>query len=191
MSETKETTFDMLSKIPVKHLVSKKNGLDYVSWADAWSLLKRNCPDATRKVYESDVTGLNYFTDGRTAYVKVGITVGGEEIIDMLPVFDFRMKAIPVDKITSMDVNKAIQRSTAKAIAMHGLGVALYSGEDIPQEVKAPKVKPSLELNTPAFAKVLKYVQANSHEGADALVSKLKTKFTISQVVADTIKASV
>jgi len=191
MSETKETTFDMLSKIPVKHLVSKKNGLDYVSWADAWSLLKRNCPDATRKVYESDITGLNYFTDGNTAYVKVGVTVGGEEIIDMLPVFDFRMKAITVDKITSMDVNKAIQRSTAKAIAMHGLGIALYSGEDIPREAPKPRGKAALELNTEAFSKVMKYVQANNNEGIDALLSKLKTKYTISQVVADTIKASV
>ncbi len=185
------TTFDTLSKLPVKHLVSKKGGLDYISWADAWSLLKRNCPDATRKVYESEITGLNFFTDGKTAYVKVGVTVQGEEIVDMLPIMDFRNKSVTVDKLTSMDVNKAIQRSTAKAIAMHGLGISLYSGEDIPTEPKAPAVKPSLELNTAAFAKVLKYVQANADKGGDALVSQLKTKYSISQVVADTIKASV
>lgn len=187
--DKQSNTFEVLSKIPVKQLVSKKGGLDYISWADAWSLLKTQCPDATRTVYESPVTGLNYFSDGKTAYVKVGITVSGEEIIDMLPVFDFRMKAIGVDKITSMDVNKAIQRSTAKAIAMFGLGISLYSGEDIPAEPPAPIKKQSLELNTDAFAKVVKFCTANKGDGAKALLTKLSTKYTISSVVSDTLKA--
>ena len=184
----KQTTFGTLSKIPVKHLVSKKGGLDYISWSDAWSLLKTNCPDATRKVYESEITGLNYFSDGNTAYVKCGITVQGEEIIDMLPVMDFRNKSVTVDKLTSMDINKAIQRSTAKAIAMHGLGISLYSGEDIPSEPKKPAVKPSLELNTDSFAKVSKFVKANSKDGKNALVAKLRTKYTISKVVEDALQ---
>ena len=187
----KQTTFGTLSKIPVKHLVSKKGGLDYISWADAWSLLKTQCPDATRKVYESEITGLNYFSDGNTAYVKVGVTVQGEEIIDMLPVMDFRNKSVAVDKLTSMDINKAIQRSTAKAIAMHGLGISLYSGEDIPAEPKKAAVKPSLELNTAAYAKALSYVQANASKGADALLTQLKGKYSISDKVANTIKVSI
>ena len=183
------TTFDTLSKIPVKHLVSKKGGLDYISWADAWSLLKRNCPDATRKVYESQATELNYFTDGRTAYVKVGITVNGEEIVDCLPVMDFRNKSITVDNLTSMDVNSAIQRSTAKAIAMHGLGISLYSGEDIPSTPKKV-VKKALALNTPALSKVIQYCQANKDKGIEALIVQLESKYTIDGVVYDTIKAS-
>ncbi len=181
----KTTTFETLSKIAVKHLVSKKGGLDYISWADAWSLLKTNCPDATRNIYEHEATGLNYFTDGNTAYVKVGVTVDGEEIIDCLPIMDFRNKSVTVDKLTSMDVNKAIQRSTAKAIAMHGLGISLYSGEDIPAE---PKPKPTLELNSPQLNKVMSYVKSNKDMGANVLISQLRGKYTFNTIVEDTIK---
>ena len=169
-------TFATLSKVGVKHLVSKKGKLDYISWADAWSILKTQCPTATRTVYEHEATGLNYFTDGRTAYVKVGITVNSEEIIDMLPVMDFRNKSVSIDNLTSMDVNSAIQRSTAKAIAMHGLGISLYSGEDIPS---APAVKPNLVLGSPNYKKVLKYVESNKELGADALLTQLRTKYVI------------
>ena len=58
-------------------------------------------------------------------------TVEGEEHIDMLPVMDYRNKSISIDKMTSFDVNKTIQRATAKAIAMHGLGIRLWTGEDL------------------------------------------------------------
>ena len=91
-------------------------------------MLKKAYPNAQRKVYESDHTGLNFFTDGKTCYVKVGIVVNDIEHIDYLPVMDFRNKSITVDKVTSTDVNKAIQRATAKAIAMHGLGLSLWTG---------------------------------------------------------------
>ena len=114
----KQSVFKVLSSVNVKDKIERKGNLDYLSWANAWAILKLHYPDAQRKVYEHDATGFNYFTDGRSAYVKVGITVDGIEHIDYLPIMDFRNNAIPVDKVTAMDVNKAIQRSTAKAIAM-------------------------------------------------------------------------
>lgn len=129
-SETK-SVFKTLSSINVKDKIERKGNLDYISWANAWAMLKLQYPDAQRKVYEHDATGFNYFNDGRTAYVKVGITVEGMEHIDYLPIMDHRNNAIPVEKITATDVNKSIQRSTAKAIAMHGLGLSLWTGEDI------------------------------------------------------------
>ena len=121
MSKNNYTT---LATLPIREKVERKGNLDYLSWANAWHMLKTIHPDAQRIVYESVQTDLNYFTDGTTAYVKVGIVVGGLEHIDYLPVMDYRNNSIPLEKVTSMDVNKSIQRSTAKAIAMHEIGRA-------------------------------------------------------------------
>jgi hypothetical protein len=63
--------------------------------------------------------------------------VNGIEHIEYLPVMDFRNASIPVEKVTSFDVNKAIQRSLTKAVARHGLGLYVYAGEDLPEEEKA------------------------------------------------------
>ena len=105
-----KSVFETLAAINVYDYIDKRGGLSYVSWANAWMLLKREFPTATRTIYEHDHTGMNYFSDGRTCYVKVGVTINKQEIIDMLPVMDFRNKSISVDSVTSMDVNKAIQR---------------------------------------------------------------------------------
>ena len=102
------------------------------SWAWAWAETKKVDPKATYKIYEN-ADGWNYHTDGRTAWVKTGVTVDGIEHIEYLPVMDFRNKSIPLETITSFDVNKAIQRSLTKAVARHGLGLYIYAGEDLPE----------------------------------------------------------
>jgi hypothetical protein len=89
----------------VREKIERKGNLDYLSWANAWHMLKTAYPNAQRKVYEHEHTGFNYFTDGRTAYVKVGIIVNDLEHIDYLPVMDFRNYALPIDKISTTDVN--------------------------------------------------------------------------------------
>ena len=129
--EKTNDTFAVLNKIDCSEHVEKKNGLTYLSWAWAWKIVKQNFPDTQYKVYES-ANELNYFTDGRTCWVKTGVTIAGQEYIEQLPVMDSRNRSIPADCVTSFDVNKAIQRSITKAIARHGLGLYLYAGEDIP-----------------------------------------------------------
>jgi hypothetical protein len=109
--DTPTNYYRKLNSINIAPKINKKGNLSYLSWANAWDLLKSEFPDAQRIIYESPVTGLNYFTDGKTAYVKVGILVNGIEHIDMLPVMDFRNNSIPLEKVTSHDVNKTIQRS--------------------------------------------------------------------------------
>ena len=123
-----DSVYNNLAAIDVRPLVEKKGRADYLSWAHAWNLLKKHYPQAQRKIYECPETGLNYFTDGKTAYVKVGVVVNDMEHIDMLPVMDHRNKSIAIDKIDSFEVNKTIQRATVKAIAMHGLGLSLWTG---------------------------------------------------------------
>lgn len=132
--------FVALNNINVNGKTEKKNGLTYLSWAWAWGEVKKLHADATYTIYEN-ADGLFYHTDGRTCWVKTGVTVNGIEHIEYLPVMDFRNASIPADKVTSFDVNKAIQRSLTKAVARHGLGLYVYAGEDLPEEEKA---------NTPA-----------------------------------------
>lgn len=202
MAEKKTTSvFETLSAISVKEKIERKGNLDYLSWANAWAMLKAVYPDAQRKVYEHEHTGFNYFTDGKSAYVKVGIVVGGIEHIDYLPVMDFRNNAIPIEKVTAMDVNKTIQRSTAKAIAMHGLGLSLWTGEDIPEmtttaaptKVEAGKTKLiDLNVGDENWDKVVKYISANKESGMKSIGAQLSRKYAMStevkKVIADLFK---
>ena len=131
-----ENYFVALNNINVNGKTEKKNGLTYLSWAWAWAEVKKLHPDATYTIYENEA-GWNYHTDGRTCWVKTGVTVNGVEHIEYLPVMDFKNKSIPLDLVNSFDVNKAIQRSLTKAVARHGLGLYIYAGEDLPEEEKA------------------------------------------------------
>ena len=130
-----ENYFVTLNNINVNGKTEKKNGLTYLSWAWAWGEVKKLHPDATYTIYEN-ADGLFYHTDGKTCWVKTGVTVNGIEHIEYLPVMDFRNASIPVEKVTSFDVNKTIQRSLTKAVARHGLGLYVYAGEDLPEEEK-------------------------------------------------------
>lgn len=144
---TKRSVFDVLSSVNVNGHTEKKNGLTYLSWAWAWAELLKHYPDSTYTVYENK-DGLCYHTDGRTAWVKTGVTVEGVEFIEMLPIMDVRNRSIPLASITSMDANKAIQRSLTKAVARHGLGLYIYAGEDLP----AAEADDEPEESTPAPA---------------------------------------
>ena len=128
--------FNILNSINVSEFIERKNGLSYLSWANAWRELKKAFPDAYYTIYENQ-DGWNYHTDGRTCWVKTGVTVNGLEHIEYLPVMDLRNRSIPLENVTSTDVNKAIQRSLTKAAARHGLGLYIYAGEDLPEEEKA------------------------------------------------------
>ena len=132
--------FNVLNNIDVSGKTEKKGNLTYLSWAWAWGELKKLHPDAIYTIYEN-ADGWNYHTDGKTAWVKTGVTVNGIEHIEYLPVMDFRNNSIPVDKVTSTDVNKTIQRSLTKAVARHGLGLYIYAGEDLPEDLRSEEEK--------------------------------------------------
>lgn len=134
-----ESIFSKLNSINVNDKTEKKNGLTYLSWAWAWGEVKKLYPDATYTIYENTLPNgyiVNYFTDGRTSYVKTGVTINNLEHIEELPVMDYRNKSILLENMTSFDVNKTIQRSLTKALARHGLGLYIYAGEDLPEDEK-------------------------------------------------------
>lgn len=151
MENNKKSVFETLSTINVSGKTEKKNGLTYLSWAYAWGEVKKLYSSAQYKVYERDTQWgpVNYFTDGRTCWVKVGVTIEGLEYIEMLPVMDYRNKSIALDKITSCDVNKTIQRAITKAIARHGLGLYIYTKEDYPDTVPAQPAQQAQPANKP------------------------------------------
>jgi hypothetical protein len=127
--------FSVLNGINVNGKTEKKGSLTYLSWSFAWGEVKKLFPDATYTIYEN-ANGWNYHTDGKTCWVKTGVTVNGIEHIEYLPVMDNRNNSIKLDHVTSFDVNKAIQRSLTKAIGRHGLGLYIYAGEDLPETDK-------------------------------------------------------
>lgn len=138
------SAYEVLSKVNVNDHTEKKNGLTYLSWAWAWGELLKVFPDSIYTIYENK-DGWNYHTDGKTCWVKTGVTVEGKEYIEMLPVMDFKNRSIPADQVTSFDVNKAIQRSLTKAVARHGLGLYIYAGEDLPEGEEPEPIKDKIE----------------------------------------------
>lgn len=111
-----ENYFRELNSINCSDKTEKKNGLTYLSWAWAWGEIKKLHPDATYTIYE-DANGLFYHTDGKTCWVKTGVTVNGIEHIEYLPVMDNRNRSIPASDVTSFDANK--QNNINKKFKMH------------------------------------------------------------------------
>lgn len=140
MSETesrRKDIFNTLQAIDCSEHIEQKNGLSYLSWAWSWGIAKSIYPRSYYTIYENR-DGWIYFTDGKTCWVKTGVTIVdgdySQEHIEYLPVMNFKNASIPAKDITSTDANKAIQRSLTKALARHGLGLYIYAGEDLPME---------------------------------------------------------
>ena len=140
INSQENSVFSRLSVVDCAEYVERKGNLSYISWATAWRLVKNLFPAATYTIYETS-GGWNYHTDGRTCWVKVGVTIEGLEHIEYLPIMDQRNQSIPLENVTSFDVNKSIQRAITKACARHGLGLSLYAGEDLPETMEKPREK--------------------------------------------------
>ena len=119
------TTFNELKKINVNEHTEKKGNLTYLSWAWAVDQLLSNDPTATWEYKEPKQFG-------DTLMVFCSVTAFGKTMTAQLPVLNYANKA--VSNPDSMAVNTAMQRCLAKAIALHGIGLYIYAGEDLPQE---------------------------------------------------------
>jgi len=140
------SVWETLSKIDVSKHTEEKNGLTYLSWAWAWGKVKDHYPEAkfikhiwTTETYldnpDRPDRGLPYTRDwDGWAYVMVTVRIGDEEQTELMPVLDYKNKAI--QNPDSFQVNTALQRCLAKCCAMHGLGHYIYAGEDLPQGVE-------------------------------------------------------
>ena len=132
-------SIEMLLKKNVNEHVEKKNGLSYLSWAWAWAEALKADPKASYKI---EMFGDKCFMDiNGTAMVFVTVTMFDKPMTCQLPVMDYRNKAIP--NPDAFAVNTAIMRCMTKALALHGLGLYLYSGEDVPEEGRSVVITPT------------------------------------------------
>jgi hypothetical protein len=132
-------SIEMLLKKNVNDHVEKKNGLSYLSWAWAWAEALKADPKASYKI---EMFGDKCFMDiNGTAMVFVTVTMFDKPMTCQLPVMDYRNKAIP--NPDAFAVNTAIMRCMTKALALHGLGLYLYSGEDVPEEGRSVVITPT------------------------------------------------
>jgi hypothetical protein len=119
-----------LLKINVNDHTERKGNLTYLSWAWAWAEVLKIDPTARYTVHEYDGLPLIYLKDG-TAMVKVSVEIKGDIKTCLLPVLDHKNK--PIENPNSFAVNTSIMRCLAKCIALHGLGLYIYAGEDLPE----------------------------------------------------------
>lgn len=171
-----DNIFKILSEINVNGKTEEKNGLTYLSWAWAWAEFKKICPDATYEVVKFN--GLPYAYDSLTGYmVYTTVTAGGITHEMWLPVMDgsnhamksqpyqikTKYKTITVEAASMFDINKTIMRCLTKNLAMFGLGLYIYAGEDLPESEQSDKLqdtaKPVIqdhEVKCPKCGKTMK-----------------------------------
>lgn len=187
--------FDTLYSVNVNERTEKKNGLTYLSWAWAWAEFVKVCPDAKYEIKMFD--GRPYMYDDNLGYmVFTSVTVGDDTKDMWLPVMDGANKAMKnhaykyavrqynkdtrkmenTEKVcaaaTMFDINKTIMRCLTKNISMFGLGLYIYAGEDLPEEIEEekPEEKPKKSLRTLAieFRKIV------PKEAQDKILAELK-----------------
>lgn len=145
--------FEQLMKLNVNDKKDKKGKFDYLSWTWAWSEFKKVYPDATYKIERFGENRKPYLEDDVTGYmVFTSVTADGLTHDMWLAVMDFKNQAIPKGKVTMTEINKAIMRCLVKNLAMFGLGLYIYAGEDLPEETDGQSSAVSLTA-TPTRSK--------------------------------------
>lgn len=165
VSHYEEDPFRVLNRININGHTEHKNGLTYLSWAWAWQILMELYPDSYTEINRPE-NGLPYWTDGKTCWVDVSVTiVWNDDFSDgmrtrtrseVFPIMDYKNNSIPLEKLTSFNVNTALQRAWTKCIARHGLGFYIYAGEDLPkEEAEAKKAEAESPCTEEQLEKVL------------------------------------
>lgn len=199
--------FTKLNEINVNDKTEKKDGLTYLSWAYAWGEFKKIIPNATYEIkkFKNEITGqtLPYIYDENSGYmVFTSVTADSLTHEMWLPVMDGKNKAMlsksytystkygdkTVEAATMFDINKTIMRCLTKNLAMFGLGLYIYAGEDLPENETEIK-----ELATPEQIAELKTLVAD----LDAVAKYLKkdninqlTKVEIQNIIDKKKKAN-
>ena len=187
------TTFEKLSAINVNEHVEKKKDLSYLSWAWAWSEVKRACPDAKYKMGETE------YDEALGFMCHTTVTIEGETLEMWLPVMDGANKSMKkasytystrfgdktVEAATTFDINKTMMRCLVKNLAMFGLGLYIFAGEDLPEDIAEPIVAKPIELidlkkDSEDWLKVVMYVRANKELGLEKIGGQLVRKYKIS-----------
>ena len=130
MSKTPQSTFMKLYKTDVSKYIEKKGQFNYLSWANAVAELKKACPTARWGVTKAE-DGSPFFVTQCGYFVDVWVEVDGISLSQIHPVLDNRNQSI--EQPNAFQINTSLQRALAKCIALHGLGLYIFAGEDLPE----------------------------------------------------------
>ena len=208
--KVEQTTFEKLSAVNVNKYVEKKNNLTYLSWAFAWSETKKVCPDATYKINETE------YDDALGFMCHTEVTIEGETLEMWLPVMDGANKSMKkghytyqtrygekqVAGATSFDINKTLMRCLVKNLAMFGMGIYIYAGEDMPTkklviESETPKIdavslktqdKPKLDTTNEKWEAMASFCVENKSLGFKKLCEKIGGKYILTTSAKNEIK---
>jgi hypothetical protein len=197
-TQKKKSVFETLNAINVNAKTEKKSNLTYLSWAWAWSETKKVCPDATYQI------GMTEYDEQLGFMCHTYVTIGGETLEMWLPVMDGANKSMrkesydyvtrygtkTCEAATMFDINKTLMRCLVKNLAMFGMGIYIYAGEDLPESDEAvikaqekPKAKLPLDLGDENWSKVLKYVSEGKEMGIKKIIDSLSVKYNITNTV--------
>jgi hypothetical protein len=154
MAEKKKSLFQRLSEVNVSGFAEKKGQFTYLSWAWAVTELKKVAPEAYWKIHEWGLEGNKqpYQQTEAGCFVKVTVIAEGIEMTQVHPVLDHRNNTVKTPN--AFEVNTSIMRCLTKAISLHGLGLYIYAGEDLPAGESQPtKTKSTQTYPTPALKK--------------------------------------
>lgn len=195
-----KSVFEILSEINLNDKLEKKDNMSYLSWPWAWGTVKKLFPDASYDVFA-------YKEDADLGFMcSTALTIQGECLTMWLPVMDSKHKSMKrepytyttkygektVEAVTMHDINRTIMRCLVKNLAMFGLGIYIYAGEDLPgDKVESPVAtqavgqpidkRVQLSVTSPNWAKVSDYVKANKNLGLDSIITQLSRKYIISE----------
>ncbi|TFI93069.1 topoisomerase [Carnobacterium divergens] len=188
--------FNELYQIDVNQNVEQKNKLNYLSWAWAWAEVSKRSNSVSYVVERDPQTNLPYYYDPNTGYmVFTKVTIDGFTHEMWLPVMDGSNKAMKaesytyqvkkyekykwtgeyedkkVEAATMFDINKAIMRCLVKNLAMFGIGLYIFAGEDMPEDVTM--FEPAPERNKKIFIKTIEEIAANNNVSLDKAIEML------------------
>lgn len=197
-----QSAFNTLNSIDVNSKVEKKSGLTYLSWAYAWAEVKKLYPSAHYEI-QRNADGLPYVYDKNTGYmVSTVVTIDDVSHEMWLPVMDGANKAMKaesyeyatkygnktIEAATMFDINKTLMRCLTKNLAMHGLGLYIYAGEDLPEEPTQVQATTTSAIAVTELVKgdvnwenVAKYVTANKSIGEDKILQQISRKYWITE----------
>ena len=202
--------FEELLKINVNEHTENKNGLTYLSWTWAWSEFKKQCPKADYEIMKFE-NGLPYVYDENTGYMVFTKATDGNEWKEMwLPVMDGNNKAMlnhpytykvkeykdgkatgnyidkNVESATMFDINKTIMRCLVKNIAMFGLGIYIYAGEDLPEgyEISKEEAEKIIVTYGKHTGKTLKEIASEDKNYLMWMVSQENTKQSLKEAIS-------
>ncbi len=174
-----ENYFAKLNAVNVSDHIEKKGQFSYLSWPYAVAQLRQADATATWQVIRFD--GLPYQKTDCGYFVEVAVTVEGVTLSQIHPVLDSKNR--PIEMPSSFDINTSIQRCLVKAIALHGLGLYIYAGEDLPEGADQPDVVPAVDTVNAQHIARIKGLLAETGQNLQRLLAFLRVD-ALDQILA-------